>query len=86
MAAKSRPERLLLIFSHRKTSYRRRWASEGYQGTHEAGGVPGGRARQHPRGKGVAPLWNFLRSLFIIYSENDFCDVSGLLELCRIGL
>ena len=42
VAAESRPERLPLFFSHRKTSYRRRWASESHQGAHEAGGVPWG--------------------------------------------
>ena len=40
----------------------------------------------HPRGQGVAPLVNFLRPVFFIYSENVFREVSGLLELCRIGL
>ena len=40
VAAESRPEKFLPIFSHRKTSYRRRWASESHQGAHEVGGVP----------------------------------------------
>ena len=40
VAAESRPERFSLIFSHRKTSYRRRWASESHQGAHEVGGAP----------------------------------------------
>ena len=75
------------FFSHQKTPYSRRWPSEGYQGAHEVGGrAQGGRARPNPRGQGVAPLVNFLRSVFIIYSENNFRDVLGLLELCRIGL
>ena len=61
--------------------------SERQQGAHEVGErALGGQARPHPRGQGVAPLVNFLRSVFIIYSENDFREVSGLLELCRIGL
>ena len=34
----------------------------------------------------VWPLLNFLRSVFFIYSKNVFREVSGLLELCRIGL
>ena len=38
VAAESRPERLLNVFSHRKTSYRRRWVSESHQGAHEVGG------------------------------------------------
>ena len=50
------------------------------------GRAQGGRARPHPCGQGVAPLRYFLRSVFFIYSENDFREVSGLLELCRIGL
>ena len=40
VAAESRPEKFLLVFSHRKTSYRRRWASESHQGAHEVGGAP----------------------------------------------
>ena len=51
VAAESRPEKFLLIFSHRKTSYRRRWSSESHQGAHEVGG----RA-PHPREEGVGPL------------------------------
>ena len=54
---------------------------------HEAGGAPRGVGRDpHPPGQGVTPLWNFLRSVFFIYSENDFRQVSRILELCRIGL
>ena len=43
-------------------------------------------ALPHPRGQGVGPLWNFLRSVFFINSKKDFREVSGLLELRRIGL
>ena len=71
----------LSFFLGQKTSYSRRWAPEGQQGAHEAGG----RA-PHPRGQGVGPLWYFLRSVFFINPKNDFREVSGLLELCRIGL
>ena len=87
VAAEFRPRRwLFIIFSHRKTSYSRRWPPEGHQGAHEVGGrAQGGRARPHPRGQGVGPLWYFLRSVFFINSKNDFREVSGLLELCRIG-
>ena len=63
------PKACLLFFLGRKTSYSRRWSSEGHQGS---------QARPHPRGQGVAPLQNFLRSVFFIYSENDFREVSGL--------
>ena len=40
VAAEFRPRRWLIIFSHRKTSYSKRWAPEGHQGAHEAGGAP----------------------------------------------
>ena len=55
VAAESRPEKFLLIFSHRKTSYRRRWTSESHQGGHKVGGHALG-GRPHPREKGVGPL------------------------------
>ena len=54
------------------------------------GGLPGGPTRQgarpHPRGQGVGPLWYFLSLVFFINSQNNFREVSVLLELCRIGL
>ena len=80
------PKGCLLFFSHRKTSYRRRWASESHLGAHEVGGAPsrGGRALR-PRGQGVGPLWYFFLSIILINSKNDFRGVSGLLELRRIG-
>ena len=62
VAVEFRPRRWLLnFFSHRKTPYSRRWPPEGHQGAHEVGACPGGRARPHPRGQGVAPLLNFFR-------------------------
>ena len=87
VAAEFHPVSLFMIFfldvrlhiakdGHRRAT---RW------GTRQ-GARPGGRARPHPHGQGVAPLRNFLRSVFFIYFENDFREVSGLLELCRIGL
>ena len=85
MAAESRPESLLMIFFGRKTSYIRRWPPEDWRGAHEAGARPGGRARPHPRGQGVGPLWYFLRSVFFINSKNDFRGLSGFSELWRIG-
>ena len=45
MAAEFRPRRWLMIFSHRKTPYSRRWPPEGHQGAHEAGGAPWGVGR-----------------------------------------
>ena len=56
------------------------------RGTMRQGARPGGRACPHPRGQGVGPLWYFLRSVFFIIPKNNFRGVSGLLELCRIGL
>ena len=60
-----------------------RWPA---RGPTRQGACPGGRARPHPHGWWVAPLWYFFRSIFFIISKNNFCGVSGLLELCRIGL
>ena len=42
VAAEFHPRRWLDIFSHRKTSYSRRWPPEGHQGAHEVGAFPGG--------------------------------------------
>ena len=73
-----------LFFSHRKTSYGRRWESEIHQGGHEVGGVP--RGARPPSWAGCGPpglhLW---RRFFFIYSK-VFRGVSGLLELRRIVL
>ena len=81
VAAESRPESWLMIFFLIK---RLHIAEDGHQ---RATKGPRGRgALPHPRGQGVAPLVNFLHSVFFIYSENVFREVSGLLELCRIGL
>ena len=83
-----RPESFLLIFSSgQKTPYRKRWAPEACQGAHETGGMPRGVGRApHPRGQGVGPLWLVLSPVFFIYSKTCLREVSGLLELCRIGL
>ena len=75
-----RPESFLLIFSGQKTPYIRRWASGGFQVAHEAG------ARPPPSWTVGGPLWCFLRPIFLTYFKTDFRGVSGLLELCRIGL
>ena len=76
-----RPESFLMIFSRAKDTLYHKIG---------IGGLPGGprgRGRAlHPRGQGVAPLGCFLCSIFLIYSKTDFRGVSGLLELCRIGL
>ena len=76
------PKGCLMFFSHRKTSYRRRWASESHQGAHEVGGRPGGA----PSWAGCGPPGLHLcRRFFFIYFK-IFRGVSGLLELRRIGL
>ena len=81
VAAESRPERLLYIFSHRKTSYRR-WASESHQGAHEVGGRAQG-GRPHPREQGVAPLafiFGVDFSLFISRYSVEFQDFWSCVE------
>ena len=80
VVAESRPEKFLSIFSHQKTSYRRRWTSESHQGAHEVGGrPPPSWAGWGPPG---LPLW---WGFFFFYFK-IFRGVSGLLELRRIGL
>ena len=74
VVAEFRPENFLLIFSHRKTSYRRRWASESHQGAHEVGGAPQGG---HPREQGVGPLAFIFGedfSLFVLRCSVEFQD------------
>ena len=48
------------------------------RGPTRQGARPQGRARPHPRGQGVGPLWYFLRPLFFINFKNNFRGVSGL--------
>src|SRR4051812_40600918 len=77
VAAESRPKRLLIIFSHRKTSYSRRWASESQQGAHEVGGRALGGGAPHPRGQGVGPLVFIFGkdfSLFLTRCSVEFQD------------
>ena len=75
-----RPESFLLIFSRTKDAIYKKMGTGGLPGG------PRGRGRAlHPRGQGVAPLWCFLRPIFLIYSKTNFHGVLGLLELCRIG-
>ena len=81
------PKASSLFFLGRKTSYSRRWSPETCQGAHKIGGrALGGRARPHPHGQGVGPLWLIISPVFFIYSKTCLREVSGLLELCRIGL
>ena len=86
VAAEFHSRRWLIIFSHRKTSYSIRWSPGGHQGAHEVGGAPRRVGRAPTLVGRVCPLVKFLLSVFFIYLENIFREVSGLLELCRIGL
>ena len=87
VAAESRPESLLMIFFSDERLY---IAEDGHRratrGPKRQGRAQGGRARPHPRGQGVGPLWLILSPVFFINSKNCLREVSGLLELCRIGL
>jgi hypothetical protein len=39
-----------------------------------------------PCGQLVGPLWYFFSPVFFIYSIKNLCEISGQLELCRIGI
>ena len=87
VVSESRLENLLMIFSRVKDFVYQKMVTGGLPGGPRGRGrAQGGRARPHPRGQWVAPLWCFLRPIFLIYSKTNFRGVSGLLELCRIGL
>ena len=59
----------------------------GPPGGHEVGGRAHGVGRTPTLVGRVWPPGELLAlSIFYIYSEIDFREVSGLLELCRIGL
>ena len=64
--AEFRPRRWLLIFSHRKTSYSRRWPLEGHHRAHEVGGAPRGVGRAPTLVDGGCPPLVF-SSLSIFY-------------------
>ena len=87
VAAEFHPVSLLTIFFPDKRPH---IAEDGHQratrGPARQGRAQGGRARPHPHGWWVAPLWYIFRPIFFIYSETCSCEVLGLLELCRIGL
>ena len=81
VAAVFRPESLFTIFFQGKILH---IAEDRHR--RPARGPTRQGARPHPRGQGVGPLWLILSPVFFINSKNDFREVSGLLELCRIGL
>ena len=75
-----------LIFSPRTRIYGVGVEVGGAPGAHEAGGAPRGQARPPPSWTGGGPLALILSPIFLIFTKNNFRGVSGLLELCRIGL
>ena len=81
------PASFLMIFSRAKDTLYQKVGIGGLPGGPRGRGRAQGVGRAlHPRVQWVAPLWCFLRPIFLIYSKTDFRGVSGLLELCRIGL
>ena len=75
------------FFLGRKTSYSRRWASEGHQGAHEAGGVPRGVGRAPTLvDGGWAPSGAFFTQYFLYIPKLTSVEFQDFLELCRIGL
>ena len=62
------PKACLWFFFGRKTSYSRRWAPEGHQGAHEAGGTPRGVGRAPTLVPGCGPPGELLAlSIFYIF-------------------
>ena len=65
VAAKFLPRRWLMIFSHRKSPYRKRWSPEGHQGANEVGGAP------PPSWAGCGPPGEVLvLSIFYIFGKH----------------
>ena len=82
-----RPESFLMIFFHGKGHH---IAEDGHRGVARLpmrqGARPGGRARPPPSWlPGGPPLVLSSPNIFNIF-QNSLSGVSGLLELCRIGL
>jgi hypothetical protein len=67
-------------------SYRRRRGPEASCGPHKASGRAQGGRSLLPCGQLVGPLWYFFSPVFFIYSIKNLREVSGQLELCRIGI
>ena len=88
VAGESRPKILLMIFLRTKYFIQQKMATGGpIGGPRGRRARPGGRARPPPSWAGCGPPGEVLAlSTFFIYLENIFREVSGLLELCRIGL
>ena len=81
------PESFSLFFPGQNTPYSKRWAPGACQGAHKVGGrAQGGRARPPPLWLAGGPPLVLSSSNIFIYSKNILREVSGLLELCRIGL
>ena len=86
VAAESRPKRLLMIFLRTKDFIQQKMATGGPTGGPRGRGRPGGQGALPPSWTGEPPLTWILLPVFFIISKNNFRGVSGLLELCRIGL
>jgi len=88
MAAEFRLMRVLMIYFFQ--GKRPHIAEDGHRrppgGPRERGERPVGGRAPHPPGQGVGPSGTFFTQYFFIYSKNMLREVSGLLELCRIGL
>ena len=68
----------LIFFLHESKYMELELRSVEHQGAHEAGGrAQGGQAPPHPRGQVVGPLALILLPIFLIFSKNMFCGVSG---------
>ena len=82
-----RPESILsYFFLGQNDLYTRRGAPEVGRGGHNPPGCAWASQRaQVGYAHLVGPLWNFLRSVFFIYSIKNLCEVSARLELCIIG-
>ena len=76
-------ESLLMIFPNERLHIAEDGHRRATRGPTRKGAPRGGAP--HPRDQGVAPLGELFFSIFIIF-QNNFRGVSGLLELCRIGL
>ena len=73
VAAEFRLKRWLMIFSSSKDSIYQKMGIGGLPGGPRGRGrTEGNRARPHPHGQWVAPLWCFLCPIFLIYSKTDF--------------
>jgi hypothetical protein len=81
-----RPVSLPLIFSRSKPLIWHKMAPEASYGPHKASGRIWGVSIPFALWAAGGPLWYIFAPLFFIYSIKNLCEVSGHLELCRIGI